>query len=100
MKKILLIAIVFATSCNSNVSEKDKEYINSQITLHNTSVGLDYKMRNAGNPSVESDTNMIKSGVNYEPNFDPNLTYERFINYCTKEKLNPLDVAKKLSIKK
>jgi hypothetical protein len=98
MKKIIIIAL-FATSCKSGISEKDKNYINGQIVLHNTTVGLQYKLKNATDPNVNSDTNMIKSGVNYEPDFDPNLTYERFVNYCISQKKNPIEVAEHLTTK-
>jgi hypothetical protein len=99
MKKIFIVIALFAISCKSGISDKDKTYIDGQIALHNATVGLQYKLRNASDPNVSSDTNMIKSGVNYEPDFDPNLTYERFVNYCTSNKKNPVEVAEHLTTK-
>ncbi len=86
---ILSVAIVF--SCNSNsISDKDKELIKLNVALHNSTVGLDMKLR-----GYKADTTL----VGYNPNGDPDLTYDKLIDFCKKKGHDPVLFAKTLTTK-
>ena len=120
MKKLLFLLFVFS-ACNTGVSEQDKAYIKSQITLHNSTFGLQYKLdsldrrtklmtayMNLGN--TEAAANKYADSINkdiypeknmYNPNTDPHLTYEKFMSYCEKNKFKtPVEHARLLTTNK
>jgi len=117
MKKLLLmpfIAISFF-SCNWGISKQDQHYIKTAIAIHNGGYGLrftmdslhyynEFVMANAYKANLQAihiGDSLIKvlyKGRNepYQPEFDANLTYEKFIKYCRDKKYDPVLSAKLL----
>lgn len=124
MKKLLFIAVMplLVISCKEKLSTQDKIFIDDQILLHNSTFGLKHdqdssERRNAlisaymsvghdqvsANKYVDSlDKDFYKKDKNwrYNPVTDPHLTFEKFMDYCAKNKyLSPKDHAKLLTPK-
>ncbi len=84
----MVLSIVLIYSCHSNsLSEKDKELIKLNVALHNSTVGLDMKLR-----GFNVDTTL----VGYNPNGDPDLTMEKLLEYCKKNNINALEFSKNI----
>ena len=121
MKKLLIGLLILTVGCRSGISEQDKAYINSQISLHNSTFGLEYKTdslatrtrliaayMNLGNS--EDAANKYADSINkerypennfYNPNSDPHLTFEEFMSYCENNKFKtPVEHARLLTTNK
>jgi hypothetical protein len=83
------LLIAFFISCSSEITEKEKKGIELQITLHNASVGVEMKLRGM----------TAKEGELYNPNSDPNLTYDKLIQFCKEKGHDPVLFAKTLTTK-
>lgn len=124
MKKLLLIATLslLIISCKEKLSTQDKIFIDDQILLHNstfglkhdqdsiqrkyeliaayTSAGHDEVSANKYADSVSKDFYRKDKNWRYNPVTDPHLTFEKFMDYCAKNKyLSPKDHAKLLTPK-
>ena len=121
MKKQLFIAIsVLLLSCTNRISEKEEDYIRSRITLHNdflaflgflqdslsNKIGRDSIHRTAGkNHKVMKLADSIASilyqdkNAPYDPDSDHQLTYLKFMHYCTEHRIDPVKEATRLRIK-
>jgi uncharacterized short protein YbdD (DUF466 family) len=99
MKQTLIISIsLIFLSCGA-VSDRDKNFINTNIALHNATFGLNHKLDSLDGKTKYVDT-MAKIDIGYYPPADPDLTYEKFIEYCQKEKVDPVMFSKLLIEKK
>lgn len=91
MKRILTVVVLIITviSCKQKLNEKDEASIKAQIAMHNATVGLRMKTN-----QITVDTSQ-----GYFPNTDADLTFEKFINYCTINHRDPIKEANALTIK-
>ena len=88
MKYLILLSICFmAISCSNTLSQKDTDFIGAKITLHNA---LSYSRFVNDSISGKRDT-MIFS--------NPQLTVERYLDYCKAHNLDPIESLSKLSDK-
>ena len=122
MKKVLgiILVVLLFISCKEKISTADKLFIESQITLHNSTFGLQFEsdsidrrselmsayMRlgnseSEGKRYADSINNEIYKKDNdkeYNPQSDPHLTFEKFMDYCKKNKYQtPVEQAKFLT---
>lgn len=116
MKKIIfLLSIAIFFSCKQKLSIQDRLLIQAKIDAHQSSYGAKFKsdsinyynsyvLMNAGLGEArarEIADSLIKkqyegSNEPYNPSFDPNLTYDKFIKYCNEKKYDPVINAKML----
>ncbi|MDB5200583.1 MAG: hypothetical protein JWO92_2546 [Chitinophagaceae bacterium] len=102
MKKLLYTCLMIITlvACKHKLSERDKSYIETVIGVHEMTVGLQYRLDSLsyGKQGLDYNNSQHMRDLHpYDPHTDPNLTYEKFIGYCEKNKLDPIKEAKYLA---
>lgn len=85
----LLLGILLV-ACKSDLSEKDKDYIDAKIQLHNALTYGRFVSDSMTGHFNSSDTSIL---------LKPKLTTDDFLNYCKAHDLDPLKTVEKLSDK-
>lgn len=111
---------MYLISCKEGLSSQDKIFIESQIALHNSTFGLEFKNDSINRRSKlvsaymrlgnsETAANRYADSINkeiykkdgdqkYNPQTDPHLTFGKFMDYCEKNKFQtPVEHAKLLT---
>lgn len=126
MKKTILlsftISALFFCSCKQKLSLSDKLFIEDQIALHNATFGLQHDLDssqrrtellkslvNSGKSEIEANKYIDSvnqtiykndKSIRYNPQMDPHLTFEKFMDYCQHNKWQtPKEHAKLLTSK-
>jgi hypothetical protein len=92
MKQILLCLFLICAlaSCKSDLSSKDREYIDTKVQLHNALTYGRYISDSMTGNFSSLDTSVLSK---------PKLTTEEFLNFCKTHDLDPIKTVEKLSDK-
>lgn len=94
MKTIILFCfiVIAAVGCSNKLSDRDKDYIKAVIGNHETTVGLKYRLDSVSHRLTVKDLHLP-----YTLHNDPDLTYDKFMDYCKEKNIDPVAAAKVLA---
>ena len=115
--KLCLVIVLLVFSCSNTAAEKEEAFIKSRILNHVNTFGLKFIIDSLnkrthlkalrllhGEPGAKADIycdsvmaiRYKNRNSPYRLSLDANLTYEKFMDFCHKNKLDPVKTAREL----